>query len=150
MTYSPIPLFRDLFKPVRELYLSKILENNNQSFTFLPLYLLSTYNIYGTAQIYYPNYVAGFGNIRNISPPNLNRKRTISFYGFDITSKFILKKSILNVDLFPYFGKKLNELEKSNVLLLCIKLHDNLDKYELNLIYNFFQKLFDKKSLFEI
>ena len=150
LTYSPIPLFRDLFKPVRELYLSKILENNNQSFTFLPLYLLSTYNIYGTAQIYYPNYVAGFGNIRDISPPNLNRKRTISFYGFDITSKFILKKSILNVDLFPYFGKKLNELEKSNVLLLCIKLHDNLDKYELNLINNFFQKLFDKKSLFEI
>ena len=147
---SPIPLYRDLFKPVRELYLSKMLKNNNQSFTILPLYLLSTYNIYETAQIYYPNYVAGFGKIRDIPPPILNQKRTISYYGFDITSEYILKNSILIVDLFPDLKKKLEELEKSNVLLLCIKLNDNLDKYELNLVNNFLQKLFNNKSIFEI
>ena len=148
--HSPIPLYRDLFKPVRELYLSKILENINQSFTFLPLYLLSTYNIYGTAQIYYPNYVAGFGKIKDIPPPILNPKRTISYYGFDITSELILKKSILIVDLSQDFKKNLEELEKSNELLLSIKLNDKLDKYELNLVNNFFQKLFNNKSKFEI
>ena len=150
LVYSPISLYRDLFNPVRELYLSKILERNNQSFNFLPLYLLSTYNIYGSAQIYFPNYVAGFGKIRGIPPPILNQKRTISYYGFDITSEFILKKSILNVEIFPDLTKKLEELEKSNVLLLCIKLNDNIDKYELNSVNNFFQKLFNNKSIFEI
>ena len=147
---SPISLFRDLFTPVRKLYLSKILESNKQSFSFLPLYLLSTYNIYGTAQIYYPNYVTGFGKIRNFSVPKLNPKRTISYYGFDITSKFIQKKSILNVDLYKDVETKIEELEKSNVLLLCIKLNNNLDKIELKSINNFFIKLFNNKSIFEI
>ena len=147
---SPIPLFRDLFKPVRSLYLTKILENNNQSFPFLPLYLVSTYNIYGTAQIYYPNYVAGFGKIRNTPPPKLNLKRTISYYGFDITSEFIQNNTILNVDLFKDIERILEELEKPNVLLLCVKLNDNLDKTELKSINNFFIKLFNNKSIFEI
>lgn len=149
LIYSPIPLYRDLFKPVRKLYLSKILQSNNKSFTLLPLYLLSTYNIYGTSQIYYPDYVAGFGKIRSIPSPTLNKKRTISYYGFDTTSEFILKKTILNVDLFQDVKIKIEELEKSNVLLFSLKLNDNIDEYELKLINIFFQKLFHNKSIFE-
>ena len=149
LIYSPIPLFRDLFKPVRKLYLSKILESNNQSFTLLPLYLLSSYNIYGTAQIYYPNYVAGFGAIRNIPSPHLNIKRTVSYFGFDITSELISRKTILNIDLFQDVERKLEDLEKSNVLFFSIKSNDNLDKYDLNLINNFFYKLFNNKSILE-
>ena len=149
LIYSPIPLFRDLFKPVRKLYLSKFLESNNQSFTLLPLYLLSTYNIYGTAQIYYPNYVAGFGEIRRIPPPTLNKKRTITYYGFDVTSELILKKSILNLDLFQGVEREIEELEKSDALIFSIKLNDNLNEYELQLINYFFHKLFVNKSIFE-
>ena len=115
----------------------------------LPLYLLSTYNIYGTAQIYYPNYVAGFGKIRNIPSPHLNIKRIVSYYGFDITSELILRKTILNIDLFQDVERKLKELEKANVLFFSIKFNDNLDKYDLKLINNFFHKLFNNKSNFE-
>jgi len=149
LIYSPIPLYRDLFKPVRKLYLSKILESNNKAFILLPLYLLSTYNIYGASQIYYPDYVAGFGEIRSLPSPTLNINRTISYYGFDITSEFILKKTILNVDLFQDVKRKIEELENSNALFFSLKLKNNIDEYELKLINIFFQKLFPNKSIFE-
>ena len=84
---GPIPLYRDLFKPVRNLYLSKgnedILFKSNNFSDIQPLYLIVNYNIYGTDQIYYPDYVAGFGKIRNFPPPSLKKNRKIKYYGFD-------------------------------------------------------------------
>jgi len=150
MVNSPISLFRDLFQPVRELYLTKNIEDNNQSFILLPLYLLSTYNIYGSAQIYYPKYVSGFGEIRNTTSPILNTNRTISYYGFDITSEIILKKAIVNVDLFEDIEKIFCELEKSDALIFCFEINKILNNSEIKSINNFLQKYFENKSLFEI
>jgi len=97
---GPIPLYRDLFKPVRKLYLQDIISKkaaSNGNFNILPIYLVMTYNIYGTDQIYYPEYVAGFGKIRNSPLPKLNKNRNITYYGFDITSKAILEKTNKNI-----------------------------------------------------
>ena len=74
---SPIPLYRDLFLPVRKLYLWNFSEFNYRNFDFLPLYLLTTYNIYGTSQIYFPDYVSGFGKIRDFNSPLIKRNKTM-------------------------------------------------------------------------
>ena len=147
---SPIPLYRDLFKPVRQLYLPKILQNKRQSFFIQPLYLLSTYNIYGASQIYFPNYVAGFGEIRKSRKISLNKNRTILYYGFDITSEYILKKTIININLFEDIEKHLRDLEKSNVLFFCVKLKNAFNNYELKIINNYFLNIFSKKSFYEV
>jgi len=98
---GPIPLYRDLFEPVRKLYekeINKTRHNYYNSSGLIPLYLVITYNIYGTDQIYYPNYVAGFGKIRKSSTPSLNINRTIEYYGFDIASQAIFQQK--NIELF--------------------------------------------------
>jgi hypothetical protein len=110
MIDSPIPLYRDLFRPVRKLYLSEF-SNNFKRFDLLPMYLLLTYNIYGASQIYFPNYVAGFGKIRDIPPPILKKNRTIFYYGFDITSEIVLQKTLFKVNTFKNIYK--TELKKS-------------------------------------
>jgi len=55
----------------------------------LPLYIISTYNIYGTNHPYYPNNIGGYGTVRQLKSVSLNPSRTIEFYGFDITSPAI-------------------------------------------------------------
>ena len=90
---APFPLYRDLFEPSRKLYERYV--NETLSHTepdrndLLPLYIVSTYNIYGTDQPYYPEYVAGYGKIRNAPLPILNKDRTIDYYGFDIPSPIV-------------------------------------------------------------
>ena len=94
-------MYRDLFEPVRKLYekeINKTRHNYYNSSGLIPLYLVITYNIYGTDQIYYPNYVAGFGKIRKSSTPSLNINRTIEYYGFDIASQAIFQQK--NIELF--------------------------------------------------
>lgn len=150
IVYSPIALYRDLFKPVRKLYLKYFLERDKQNLTLLPLYLLSTYNIYGTSQIYFPNYVAGFGEIRNMSSPLINKNKTISYYGFDITSEIVLQQSIVNIFLSKDVENNLLQLEESNILFFCIGVNKTLNEYEIKLINNFFRKLYNNKSNYEI
>ena len=139
---SPISFYRDLFSPVRKLYLSNYL-NGIQNFDLLPTYLLSTYNIYGTSQIYYPEYVAGFGDIRNISSTVINKNKTISYYGFDITSEFILDKTILNIDLMNDVEKSLSKLEASKVLFFSVNFKNKFEENELKLIKEFFKKIYN-------
>jgi len=90
---APIPLYRDLFEPVRQLYkiqVRKLLNGNySREKSILPLYMISTYNIYGTNHPYYPNYIGGYGKVRTSKIPVINPLRTIEFYGFDITSPSI-------------------------------------------------------------
>ncbi|KAL6612272.1 hypothetical protein U3516DRAFT_869926 [Neocallimastix sp. 'constans'] len=90
---SPIPLYRDHFEPVRQLYkkhVRKLLNGNySRMKSILPLYMISTYNIYGTNHPYYPNYVGGYGKVRTSKLPVINPLRTIEFYGFDMTSPAI-------------------------------------------------------------
>ena len=140
---SPISFYRDLFGPVRKLYLSNYLNNNIQNFDLLPTYLLSTYNIYGTSQIYYPEYVAGFGDIRNISSTVINKNKTISYYGFDIASEFILDKTVLNIDLMNDVEKSLSKLEESKVLFFSVNFKNKFEENELKVIKEFFKKLYN-------
>ena len=83
---------------VYEKEINKTRHNYYNSSGLIPLYLVITYNIYGTDQIYYPNYVAGFGKIRKSSIPSLNINRTIEYYGFDIASQAIFQQK--NIELF--------------------------------------------------
>ena len=142
---SPIPLYRDLFLPVRKLYLWNFSEFDYKNFDFLPLYLLTTYNIYGTSQIYYPDYVSGFGKIRDFNSSFIKRNKTINYYGFDITSEIILNKSILTIDN-NFLNKKENIKES---LLLSINFENIYDKKELRLIKKYLKNSYNKKSFFE-
>jgi len=94
----PCPLYRDLFEPVRTLYREYI--ESIYSNDLLPLYLVITYNIYGTDHPYYPEYVAGYGKVKEADLPKLNEKRTVKHYGFDITSHNIAKYVILPKTVF--------------------------------------------------
>lgn len=147
---SPISLYRDLFRPVRKLYLSRISDYSFRTFDLLPMYLMSTYNIYGTSQIYFPEYVAGFGEIRNISPPIIKQNKRISYYGFDITSKFILKKSIFKIDLSKDRKETLFKFNLSKSLFFIIEKVNNYDKLELNSIDKLLRNLYKNKSYYEI
>ena len=146
---APISLYRDLFRPVRKLYKSSILESINKGSVLLPIYLLSTYNIYGTAQIYFPNYLVGFGEIRNNPPPSIKRSNTILYYGFDITSEIILNKSILTIEFFKDVKSKLMEIKYLKPLFFSFKVKNNVDGGNLQIMMQFLQKLYDSKSFFE-
>ena len=147
---SPISLYRDLFKPVRKLYLSRFLNSSCINFDLLPMYLISTYNIYGTSQIYFPEYVAGFGDIRNISPPSIKYNKRISYYGFDITSDFILKKSLYRLDLSKVREETLFNFKKSKFLFFSIEFSNNNDKLELNCLCKLLNKLYKNRSNYEM
>jgi len=91
---APFPLYRDLFEPSRKLYESYVNEMLTHvkpvNTDLLPLYMVMTYNIYGTDQSYYPKYVTGYGKIRNAEIPELKKKRTIAYYGYDIPHHIFL------------------------------------------------------------
>jgi len=110
----PCPLYRDLFEPVRQLYQkewSKFVDkdqNKKNDADILPLYLIVTYNIYGTDQPFFPEYVAGYGNIRKAEPPVLNEERNISYYGFDTTSELVIKATV-----YPELNYRSGDIIKS-------------------------------------
>eukprot|EP00833_Pecoramyces_ruminatium_P006143 jgi/Orpsp1_1/1180175/evm.model.c7180000072391.1 len=94
---APYSFYRDLFGPTRQIYkkyINKLLKFSEDT-SILPLYLVSTYNIYGTAQPYYPEFTLGYGKIKNIKLPLLNPNRTLDFYGFDITSPSISNSTMI-------------------------------------------------------
>ena len=144
---SPIPLYRDLFNPVRRIFLKNFSEKNYKNFNLLPLYLLTTYNIYGASQVYFPLYVAGFGEIKNIEPPLINKDKTINYYGFDIKSEFILKKSILNID--KDIITSINKIRENGILFSSINFRNNYNIYEINQIKEYFESTYKNKSIFE-
>jgi len=112
---APVPLYRDLFEPARQLFNEEIYKTYDPSADkdILPLYLVFNYNFYGTAQPYYPEYVCGYGDVRKTEAPNLNPKRTIDFYGFDITSEFIAKDTIISeLDFTNDIKKNKNTIKK--------------------------------------
>ncbi|ORX51511.1 hypothetical protein BCR36DRAFT_235123, partial [Piromyces finnis] len=71
---APIPLYRDLFPPTRELfqeewtslYTTNSYKQKLKTFMYdiLPLYLVINFNIYGAAQPLYPEYIPGYGKIQ--------------------------------------------------------------------------------------
>jgi len=110
----PCPLYRDLFEPVRQLYQeewTKFIrkdQNKEKDTDILPLYLIVTYNIYGTDQPFFPEYVAGYGNIRKAEPPVLSEERNITYYGFDTTSEQVIKATV-----YPELYYRSGDIEKS-------------------------------------
>ena len=150
---GPTPLYRDLFKPVRKLYLQDIISKkaaSNGNFNILPIYLVMTYNIYGTDQIYYPEYVAGFGKIRNSPLPKLNKNRNITYYGFDITSKAILEKTNKNIIFKTNIYKTIKEIIENKTIFLSLKIKKRPNVFESKLLNYFFRNLYRKKSCYEI
>lgn len=141
---TPYALYRDLFEPTRQLY-----EDYLYNMKLLPLHILATYNIYATNQPFYPNYVSGYGLIRNSKLPILEKNRTIRFYGYDITSPLVHRKTILSEMIF---NDKTNSIEIIiNKILSSNKLFFS---FKLNKIYpvnfeNLLSKLFSKKAKFE-
>jgi len=154
---APCPLYRDLFDPTRTLYEKQLSENfkhintNNEN-NIIPLYILTTYNIYGTEQPFYPEYVVGYGSIRNAPPPILNKHRTINYYGFDITSNLISNSTLLSditfSNQFENNASQVEEIKTSNKLFCNIKLKedDDITIYDVNLLID---NIFTKKSSFE-
>jgi len=116
----PIPLYRDLIEPVRNLYkkeLNEVLKGKNnrkKKGSLLPLYLLVTYNIYGTENPFYPEYVSGFGKIRKAEPPTLNSERTVDLYSFSLLSPEVEDKITFINRLFKdgYYDESLFETVK--------------------------------------
>jgi len=149
---APYPLYRDLFKPTRQVYKKyidrDIKSNKYNKYFFLPLYMVITYNIYGTNQPYYPEYVGGYGKIRKIKKTELNVNRTIDFYGFDITSNNLSNISMIT-DISFNNKSKINEILKINKYkkeinknLLFISIKEINTNYNNDLFFNFLNNLF--------
>jgi len=160
----PFTYYRDLYEPVRTLYKSYIEKsiltdinnnNNNLNFELLPLYLLSTYNVYGTEQPFFPDYVVGFGKLMNLPPPILNNNRTIDYYGFDIASPEIEQKTMI---LYSFFSNNtidnystIYNIKNSKSIFFNI-LIKNRNKISIDHLISLFKMLnsfYDKKSLYE-
>ena len=155
---APCPLYRDLFEPARQLYQEYIEDNMNhmnkekeKRQEFLSLYMVTSYNIYGTEHLFYPNYVIGYPKIKNSPLPILNKNRTISIYGYDITTPIVSEKTMtVDVILTNDFVtnntliKKLIQLKK---LFFSIKDTKDLNDYQTDkLLHN----LFNKQSFYEL
>jgi len=158
---APYTLYRDLFEPVRQLYKEFIDKwimsiNKYENFDLLPLYLISTYIVYGTEQPYYPEYIIGFGKIMYSKPPVLNKKRTIHYYGFDIVSSEIEKNTANYDNIYSPNIKKnykiIKNIKNSNYLCFGIIFEDknNLTLNSLIFLFKMLNELYNKKSSFEI
>jgi len=157
---APYPFYRDLFEPCRQLYKNEaedMLSHTEPSDDdFLFLYAVATYNIYGTEQPYYPEFVTGYGKIREAPLPVLNEKRTIDFYGFDITSPYISDNTMITSMSFTNDStvkqKMMNELIHTRKLFFSIKNDDysRLTKESVNELINLMESLYPSKSYFEI
>jgi len=145
---APFSLYRDLFEPVRQIYLKYYNDNNE----ILPIYLVSTYNIYGTNQDY-PFFVSGYGEIRNSKLPSINPNRTINYYGFDITSFSIINKTMINdisinENICNNGGRLIKKIKESKNIFISIKINKNII-CDNNYINTFMNDLFMEKSTFE-
>jgi len=155
---APFPLYRDLFEPARQLFNEEVYENYYLSTNkdILPLYLVTNYNIYGTVHPYYPEFVAGYGSVRNAKTPNLNPERTIDFYGFDITSQFIADATIISELLFTEtYNQNRNTFNKikniSKERFFSIKfINENIYSSQIKEQYKtLMNDVYSKKSSFE-
>ncbi|ORX56102.1 hypothetical protein BCR36DRAFT_581246 [Piromyces finnis] len=157
---APFPFYRDLFKPVRVLYKNYVDEilghKYSETTDILPLYLVSTYNIYGTEQPYFPDYVTGYGKVKKAPLPRLNPDRTIDFYGFEVTSPYIANNTMItdvtygnNVTSNNEF---INEIQQSNKLFFSLEIEDIEDAHSGSLedLKNLMNILFNKRSSFEL
>jgi len=152
---SPYPLYRDLFNPIREMLGDDINQFSSTEIKYLPMYLITNYIIYGTNQPYYPDFVAGYGKIRNVTAPILNENRTIDFYGYDIPSPYTLKRTLLpNIQLNEKYSNNkasINKIKNSNELFfnLRIKNNEKISSKIKNQILDFFDDLYQEESNFE-
>jgi len=157
---APYPFYRDLFEPCRQLYKSEVEDTNTHIIPsdndFLFLYAVATYNIYGTEQPFYPEYVSGYGKIRDAPPPVLNEQRTIQFYGFDITSPYISDNTMITS--IPYTNDSIikqnmmNELMRTKKLFFSIKNdgYARLTSESINELTSLMESLYPAKSYYEV
>jgi len=137
---AAFPVYRDLFPPVRQLYnqyINSIENTKSNGKCLLPLYLISTYNVYGTEQPFYPDYVLGFGKIIHTKLPILPSNRTITYYGFDIASE--------NIDICTMSSnfEFSNDLSKNtNKLFISIK-NENWKQEKFIKYFDLLKKLFN-------
>ncbi|ORX63881.1 hypothetical protein BCR32DRAFT_330759 [Anaeromyces robustus] len=141
---APIPLYRDLFDPVRQLFKDELnkaflITGKRGIYSLLPIYLVVNYNIYGTNQEYYPDYITGYGKIRKSKLPTLNEERTIDFYGFDETSLFVDQNSMLTdlplTDNLCNNEEFNNRIAKDNILFFSIFGTNEIDNEEALELY---------------
>ncbi|ORX76652.1 hypothetical protein BCR32DRAFT_329263 [Anaeromyces robustus] len=161
---APIPLYRDLFDPVRKLYQEDINFNSKKNKPeILPMYLITNYNVYGTAQPYYPDFVTGYGKVKDAELPILNKDRTVKFYGFDITSSIIANDTLLlNISLSDAATTAAIDSNNNNNILK--KINDSsklffsfekdskkilLNSNQINNLISLFNTLYNKKSSYE-
>jgi len=118
--------------------------------------MVTTYNIYGTDQPYYPKYVTGYGKIRDAEIPKLNKKRTIDYYGFDITSPYISNRTmILDISFNNDSDNNrilINKIKNSKKLFFSFKIEDQKSLTATNISYlqDFMDSLYKEKSSFEL
>ncbi|OUM63937.1 hypothetical protein PIROE2DRAFT_9469 [Piromyces sp. E2] len=158
---APIALYRDIFTPVRILFkteIKKYLSNVTRSVDdLLPMYLLTNYVMYGTSQPFYPFYVAGYGKIREVSPPAINPNRYVYFYGYDIPSRLANKNTAFLEIPFTTDTeaneKKIEEINRKMDYELFISFHFySPSKFtpEVKKQYiDYMEKFFSKKSSHE-
>jgi len=157
---APYPFYRDLFEPTRTLYKNYVdqtlTHNKPEDTDFLPVYMVSTYNIYGTEQPYFPNYVTGYGKIKRAPLPRLNPDRTIDFYGFEVTSPFIANNTMItdipfgnNVTSNSEF---IDEIMQTKKLFISLEIEDleNLESGNLEDLKNMMNLLYKNRSSFEL
>ena len=147
---SPCPLYRDLFEPVRDTFKEQLNKSfiEDKNHTLLPIYLVINYNIYATDQIYYPNYVSGYGKIRETKPPVLNDKRTVDYYGFEEISLYVYESTMItdisNIENLCN-NEKIKKSNKNNsILFFSISNTDNTF-YEESIALYLVKPYFDDK-----
>ncbi|ORX46142.1 hypothetical protein BCR36DRAFT_237875, partial [Piromyces finnis] len=153
---TPYPFYRDLFEPARQLFNEDIDEIvHNKKSAFYPIYLISNYNIYGTSQPYYPEYVSGYGEIRNKTAPILNKDRTIDYYGYDIPSVYTIEKVIhFNVAFSQNSEKNEKNIKRilnSQKIFFNLRTN-NIQKFtskNKKQLYRLMESLYQDKSSFE-
>ncbi|OUM58242.1 hypothetical protein PIROE2DRAFT_69985 [Piromyces sp. E2] len=157
---APYPLYRDLFEPTRVLYKNYVDETlthkEPKDTDFLPLYMVSTYNIYGTEQPYFPNYVTGYGKIKRAPLPRLNPNRTIDFYGFEVTSPYIANNTMVTDVQFgnnvTSNSEFIDDIVQSKKLFFSLEIEDPeyLNSGVLDDLRNLMNLLFKSRSSFEL
>eukprot|EP00833_Pecoramyces_ruminatium_P013139 jgi/Orpsp1_1/1187171/evm.model.d7180000055913.2 len=153
---APLPLYRDLFDPVRQLFHETIGDDpHHDNHLILPLYLVLNYNLYGTDQPFYPNYVSGYGKIKESELPLLNNNRTISYYGFDTTTREIFEKTLLTditvKENFCEDHSYIEEIVRSKILFISFRdIYENGNPKNIKCFFNYLSYLYGIKSINDI
>ncbi|OUM69279.1 hypothetical protein PIROE2DRAFT_66834 [Piromyces sp. E2] len=145
---------------MRQLFRMSIKKANTLTYNdknLLPLYLISNYNIYGTDQPYFPDYVAGYGIVRSLDAPILNSNRTINYYGFDITSPIVSDKTVIYDISYEKFTNNtsefMEEIQSSKKLFFSLKNNKKRIRVKNEDHYNLEEALtsiYEEKSIFEM